>query len=92
MWPTPLARDHKGVPSDGFNNSSLPRAVRMYPTPQASDNRDRGNLSTPAIQRRIEKGKQSNLSMVVSDVSGSLNPQWVEGLMGYPPGWTELED
>jgi hypothetical protein len=22
---------------------------------------------------------------------GSLNPQWVEWLMGYPAGWTDLE-
>ena len=24
--------------------------------------------------------------------SGSLNPEWEEWLMGYPIGWTELED
>ena len=23
--------------------------------------------------------------------SGSLNPTWVEWLMGYPTGWTDLE-
>ena len=66
------------------------RAVRyLWPTPQASDNRDRGNLSTPAIQRRIRLGKQANLSMVVSHESGRLNPTWVEWLMGFPEGWTD---
>ena len=64
----------------------------LWPTPSAGDNRDRGNLSTPAIQRRAEKGKQLNLSMVVSGQSGSLNPAWVEWLMGYPEGWTDLKD
>ena len=26
------------------------------------------------------------------DGSGALNPAWVEWLMGFPPGWTALED
>ena len=26
----------------------------------------------------------------VKSQSGSLNPEWVEALMGYPPGWTEI--
>ena len=24
-------------------------------------------------------------------ISGSLNPAWVEWLMGFPPGWTDLK-
>ena len=55
----------------------------IWPTPQASDNRDRGNLSSPAIQRRIQNGKQVMLSMCVSDKNGRLNPNWVEWLMSY---------
>ena len=57
---------------------------------QASDNRDRGNASTPAISRRIAKGKQVMLSMAVSQESGRLNPMWVEWLMGWPVGMTDL--
>ena len=64
---------------------------KKYPTPQASDHRDRGNLSNPSIQRRIDKGKQLNLSMVVHPTSGQLNPTWVEWLMGWPLGWTDLK-
>jgi DNA (cytosine-5)-methyltransferase 1 len=64
----------------------------MWPTPSASDNRDRGNRSTPAIKRRIKKGKQVMLSMCVSDESGALNPPWVEWLMGFPIEWTDLKD
>jgi DNA (cytosine-5)-methyltransferase 1 len=63
----------------------------MWPTPSAGDDRGRGNLSTPAIQRRLSKGKQLNLSMVVSEKSGALNPTWVEWLMGFPQGHTDLE-
>lgn len=64
---------------------------RLWPTPSASDNRDRGNRQSPAIKRRIEKGKQVMLSMSVDDASGSLNPTWVEWLMGFPEGWTDLK-
>jgi hypothetical protein len=103
-WPTPCARDYRHTGnlhltcSPRHMTSTLPRMVhavergtkQMWPTPCAGDDRDRGNLSTPAIQRRAQKGKQLNLSMVVSDVSGNLNPQWVEWLMGFPSGWTDL--
>jgi DNA (cytosine-5)-methyltransferase 1 len=64
--------------------------VKMWPTPQASDNRDRGNLGSGAILRRKEKGKQIGLSQSVSDQSGALNPPWVEWLMGWPLEWTDL--
>jgi hypothetical protein len=98
MWPTPRActamaaeNIHNRV-NDKFPNLETVVARTMWPTPNASDNRDRGHKGMPAIKRRMEKGKQLNLSMVVSETSGSLNPQWVEWLMGYPEGWTDLED
>jgi len=65
---------------------------RLWPTPTASDNRDRGNLASGAVKRRKEKGKQVGLSQSVSDQSGALNPEWVEWLMGFPTGWTNLEN
>ena len=66
-------------------------ASGLWPTPQASDNRDRGNLSTPSVKRRVDIGKQVSLSMCVSDQNGRLNPTWVEWLMGWPLGWTDLK-
>jgi hypothetical protein len=95
MWPTPRANDaeKRGNIADDPRNG-LPAAVihepKMWPTPQAGDEKDRGNLSNPCIQRRMEIGKQVNLSMCASDQSGQLNPEWVETLMGFPPGWTEM--
>jgi DNA (cytosine-5)-methyltransferase 1 len=96
MWPTPTARDYKDTgPNTNYEKiakkGKLAGAV-MWPTPQAADNRDRGNMSTPAIKRRIEKGKQVMLSMSVSEKSGALNPEWVEWLMGFPSGWTNLKE
>jgi len=59
-----------------------------YPTPQASDNRNRGTKNTPAIARRIEAEKQVMLFMTLD---GPMNPTFPEWLMGWPIGWTGLE-
>ncbi len=88
LWPTPTACEWKGR-GPNSQQQGLSELAKLWPTPAASDNRDRGNLSTQAIQRRMEKGKQVNLSMMVSEKSGRLNPTWVEWLMGFPTGWTD---
>ena len=69
----------------------LGRLVKMWPTPQASDNRDRGNMSNPSVQRRVAIGKQISLSQSVHPTSGQLNPTWTEWLMGWPLEWTDLK-
>ena len=85
--PTPTAKANMMAPS----MQKWPAHRRLWPTPSASDNRDRGHMGMPAIVRRVEKGKQIMLSMAVSDNrdGGSLNPTWVEWLMGWPTGWTD---
>jgi hypothetical protein len=94
MWPTPTCHNsnEKGSPSEFKRDSpGLGTVVLWFPTPQASDNRDRGNMSNPSIQRRIAIGKQIMLSQSVDRNSGQLNPTWVEWLMGWPLGWTDLK-
>jgi DNA (cytosine-5)-methyltransferase 1 len=88
MWPTPKAILRGGCMSEMKRRSpDLHALVKMFPTPNASDNRNRGSLNNPSIQRRIAIGKQIGLTM---QVGGQLNPTWVEWLMGYPIGHTEL--
>lgn len=92
FWPTATVcgnYNRKGLSKN--SGDGLATAVAKWPTPQASDNRDRGHLGMPAIQRRQEKGKQIGLGQSVSDTSGALNPPWVEWLMGWPLGWTDLK-
>lgn len=103
MWPTPDANmgargtqpDWQPIRKSGQTAQyTINQAVRdsiTFPTPQASDNRDRGNLSSPCVQRRVEIGKQISLSQSVSESSGKLNPNWVEWLMGWPIAWTDLK-
>ena len=61
--------------------STAQRSPGRWPTPSATDWKG----STTAEQRRRQ------LSAAPGIVGGKLNPEWVEWLMGFPPGWTDLE-
>ncbi|MNW58779.1 hypothetical protein D3C74_366620 [compost metagenome] len=90
MWPTPRANDaqKRGEINARDPRNGLPGAVKMWPTPNAEAWKDRGDPENPSIQRRMELGKQVDLQMTVQ---GQLNPGWVEALMNFPLGWTEVE-
>ena len=57
-------------------SEGLPRA-----TPAARDYRDTG--TSPSEHQRHSPG---NAALA----GGSLNPAWVEALMGFPAGWTDI--
>ena len=98
MWPTPMARDYKDT-GQNTNYEALAKKGKlagavMWPTPMAHEARlgyqDRS---------RGKKGTQESLTTKVinnlggrQEVSGQLNPEWVEWLMGFPIGWTESKD
>ena len=82
MWPTPTVQDSKNTAGPAQLNRhspSLNAAVTMFPTPDAS----------PRGARINQNGHTVNLQDVIG--SGKLNPQWVEWLMGYRTGYTDLE-
>lgn len=88
-WPTPTVSDvftHKLKSSqikEGSRHSlTLGKAVQMFPTPAVRDYKD--NASPSEFKRHTP----STASMV----GGALNPNWVEWLMGFPIGFTELND
>jgi len=59
-----------------------------WPTPTASDHR--------GAPRNRFKGSEKSHGNLCEEVrenqnDGQLNPQWVEWLMGFPEGWTDLE-
>ena len=89
MWRTPDANCGRGPSSAERMDWKI-----LWPTPAASEGRlgyqYRGNG---------KKGSQKSLSTIVIDneggrdqTTGQLNPTWVEWLMGYPQGWTDLKD
>ena len=96
-WADPQLLDH--LPKSGIIVNGLLYAVDqtldsptsesvgfVLPTPQASDNRDRGNINTPSIQRRIQIGKQVGLSALFKAMPC---PMCVEPIMGFPEGWLD---
>ena len=97
-WPTPTCADiytdklkSTQQSENSMHSVSLGQAVQKWPTPMASDNRDRGHMESPSVKRRLEIGKQVSLGQSVSPISGQLNPTWVEWLMGWPLEWTDLK-
>jgi DNA (cytosine-5)-methyltransferase 1 len=64
----------------------LADAVKMWPTPQAGAN-------NPAAHNAMSGHfKTKFCERAGIPVTGQLNPTWVEWLMGFPLGWTDLED
>jgi hypothetical protein len=97
LWPTPNVCGGGNPPSLLIPNGNhfvrksgkkahlgLDQAVKIWPTPTARDFRS-GKGRT-----QVERGRTAGSSL--AEVSGgSLNPTWVEWLMGWPLGWTALD-
>ena len=88
LWPTPTARDCKGANSmehltrEGKRNHTdqLANAVKLFPTPTV-------RCGTGPSQTATRQGS----SDLQTEIGGQLNPTWVEWLMGFPAGWTDLD-
>jgi hypothetical protein len=89
LWPTPRSCSAMAAtitPESAWNpkrNPNLETIVgqRLWPTPVARMWKDSG---CPSEYRRNEVP-------LAAQVGGQLNPTWVEWLMGWPLGWTDLK-
>jgi hypothetical protein len=102
LWPTPNVpnggrtiqhAEFKG--NTAYHNGKkvqvgLEAAVRMWPTPVARDSRTIKGAQHPKGWTGA-KGLCETVGEVEGTATGSLNPTWVEWLMGFPSGWTALE-
>jgi hypothetical protein len=94
LWPTPtVCGNYNRKGASKTSGDGLATAVNRWPTPCAHEAR-------LGYQRRDtgKKGTQQSLTTSVIDslggrdqVHGQLNPMWVEWLMGWPLGWTDLK-
>ena len=90
----------------GMSASELLSSQLMFPTPLASDkctNRDAQNLDVflsegGIFRKRNKSGAIWSLSLSAAvfyltpaaSETAALNPDWVEWLMGFPQGWTDV--
>lgn len=79
-FPTPTVADSKNVGFNGSHQFNLHKYIALFPTPTVNGNYNRKGASTTS---------GDGLATVVG---GKLNPTWVEWLMGFPLGWTDLEE
>ena len=67
----------------------------LWRTPDAHC--DRGFRKRETFEKRQKRGMPMQLNDQVAHIAqtpiegGSLNPQWVEWLMGFPAGWTTVD-
>ena len=101
MWPTPTVQDSdkatKKMRDNHQNNlTAIVFDQEMLPTPTTRD--WKGGYKENALTRKDGKSRRFDAlpnaaigGVGVDIVSGHLNPDWVEWLMGVPTGWTGLD-
>ena len=82
----------------GISESDRKRhAKKQWPTPTAQDAKNDGGPSqwernSDPLNVAVKRWPTLTSSPPPLEERGSLNPTWVEWLMGYPSGWTDLKD
>lgn len=93
LWPTPTVcgnNNRKGLTKT--SGDGLATAVLTYPTPKCQDaraalfDRRKGNLGEVIHGRYLNGGNTTPQTQ-----TARLNPYWVEWLMGWPIGYTDLK-
>lgn len=89
MWPTLRA---EGYDAGNHPNSvdSLPAAVKMWPTPDASLHKYR--LQGNSQQSRCLEAQARRGELDPTQAPAKLSAAWVTRLMGYPDGWLDLPE
>ncbi len=70
--------------------TTLAGFARMFPTPTA--NEDAAGTPNGEMQKMLGNHPEIRGTTPEEWASGALNPTWVEWLMGFPEGWTDLKD
>ena len=94
-WPTPTVDDASNVNPKPNRFRGLVAAVNEknpYPTMSANGMGNTG--SRQMLDKKIADGSitEEEKKAMSAGNGGKLNPMWVEWLMGFPLGWTDLED
>lgn len=91
LWPTPTVCWNYNRPgSSATSGMGLASAVKLIPTPVASMSK---GSSPAALTRKSGRSREHDRldHYVMASDAGPLNPDWVEWLMGWPIGQTDLK-
>ena len=107
LWPTPRANERGDYQYDQGDHTkprlTLQGLAKKFPTPTSSmmtyqdmeDARTSGTkrklIPTPVSSNWKNRETSHHSRDLQKFIGGTLNPNWVEWLMGYPIGWTALE-
>lgn len=89
FWSTPRTNMGTGPGKRGEGDPNLQTAVQMWPTPTANEDA----AGTPKGEMQPMLGNHPLIRGTTPEEwkLGTLNPPWVEWLMGWPIEWTSLE-
>ena len=96
LWPTPTTPtgggERSGDRAGTGNLHYMARSGQLWPTPVATDHKGSGKTGElrDRLDYAVERGATKAKVYDTPQASGSLNPTWVEWLMGFPTGWTDL--
>ena len=104
LFPTPTTQEIEHPTAEWTENGrrltkngnthsmNLADLVQIWPTPVATGLGGTGAASN--IRKRVKNGSltEDEYKGMTAGNGGRLNPTWVEWLMGFPIGWTDLED
>jgi hypothetical protein len=89
LWPAPVSDDTSSRSKPyAQGGTPLSLAVKLWPTPTTPAGNCVGRLDewggsrSRAVMRTL---------VTAEELGGPLNPPWVEWLMGWPLGWTDLK-
>jgi len=92
MFPTPHVNCYTGAGKRGDGTPNLQKAI-MFPSPVASGKLNGGTGDFQKLQKMKETGQitEEERRAMSAGNGGTLNPEFVEWLMGFPIGHTDLE-
>ena len=92
LWPTPHRNCSNGAGAHGDGGLNIQTAVSLWPTPTVGTSGG-GKLcgGTGHLNMLRDALGYEEARKLSAGNGGSLNPQWVEILMGFPPGWTDID-
>jgi hypothetical protein len=71
--------------------AKLEQTVALWPTPRAAMSEARNHTVYARSTDKPQNLENRVAQVEPLAVGGKLNPTWVEWLMGFPLGWTDLE-